>query len=660
MSTITFHKDAVLWPDYRVNISGTGLAGPDPAWMDYPALVMFQELASCGRAGLPGETARLTWDDLVAYASGEGQDYARVYHDLGLPEVYNGPLFLESSGAVGVSGFSLRLLYPDSVTPSGPHGNRNLRRQGLLLQASHQATAASCSPAHYRLASAVDAYMDTLPTGAGTKDELLLGFARIRALALEASASVDETIRSENVVEAGRIRLILEERGEGAGAEVSVKPAMDIPGLPPTAYTEKFDRRINADAVVNFDRPGGGRIRTVLDKKKHEAVQTIKERYQKIKNFDELRTLIDNPPAIFDEADIDVNELYSERVKGLGFYHPKAMPFICPYRTEWIPGIILEGVDSKSSLTIKTDQELADLENAISKAEANKAEYIEFGGERIAIDAARQLASAARLKRDDKSLDSGEAAQQAKVLLIDENIEELAYREADAGENIEDNVVEVPGLDPSITLKPYQHIGIARLVALFGASYPGMIIADDMGLGKTLQALAFLEYLSRRKKGILACIVTPKGLIGNWMGEYRERFPNGWLVVDSLMGDKARMIDIKNNRNKYDNAVFLFSYVSLRRNQLDLCAIQWDVAILDEAHRIKTPGTLVTNAAKALNAKFKVAMTGTPVENSYHVLWCIADFAMPGFLGSARSFAKEYNPPKGTVMMQYGQRENSC
>ena len=91
--------------------------------------------------------------------------------------------------------------------------------------------------------------------------------------------------------------------------------------------------------------------------------------------------------------------------------------------------------------------------------------------------------------------------------------------------------------------------------------------------------------------------------------------------------------------------IILTNYESLRISQLNFCAVDFDIIVLDEAQKIKSPGTMVTNAAKALKGKFKVAMTGTPVENSLLDLWCIMDFCVPGLLGNAKSFASKYQTP---------------
>ena len=94
-----------------------------------------------------------------------------------------------------------------------------------------------------------------------------------------------------------------------------------------------------------------------------------------------------------------------------------------------------------------------------------------------------------------------------------------------------------------------------------------------------------------------------------------------------------------------DADVVLTTYETVRDFQLDLGLIPWATVVIDEAQRIKTPGTLVTNALKALKTDFRLAMTGTPVENSLMDLWCITDFVAPGYLDSAKNFNNEFCRP---------------
>ena len=93
--------------------------------------------------------------------------------------------------------------------------------------------------------------------------------------------------------------------------------------------------------------------------------------------------------------------------------------------------------------------------------------------------------------------------------------------------------------------------------------------------------------------------------------------------------------------------IILTNYETVRSYQISLGLVDFSIIALDEAQKIKTPGTQITNASKALKADFKIAMTGTPVENTLVDIWCLMDFAVPGLLGNAKDFAKVYQKPLG-------------
>ncbi len=639
MSFPKYVKDGLEWPEYVIDSTGTELDGAEPSAGEYPAYAIFRELALLGRAGAPGEAARVNNADLLAYADGEDQDAAKVYYDLGLPDFYSGPVYVETKGPLGTTGATFALRFPDSVSTLGAYGDRGLQRDGLLLVARQKAIRYSCSPALYRLAESVDRYNAASQT-ARTRDDCLLDIARIKKAAALAGARCDAVLDSEKIVEAGPVTLQLEDHGDS----VSVVPDVPVEGLPSSSFIQKFDKRLSVDPVYNFDTEGGGRTRVVLSEAQRKAFRVIKKDLQHIRDPEKLRKLWQNPPSEFDDIDINVEALYSERVKGLGIYRPKVTPFICPYETEWLPGFEIDGVEGKKKLFVRTPDDLAELEQKIRSAQAAGSDFVDIKDERIDLETAMKTAELAAARQNGSGGSPKDAAEKYKVLIIDENIDELEYAELMDGLVIDEPEIPIIGMDPSFVVKKHQKEGISRLAALYDAKYPGVILADDMGLGKTFQALAFLEHLGQSEKGVLACIVAPVGLIGNWIEEHRRCFPEGSLFLKSLMGDLPRIREIREHPERFRNRVFLMSYDSMRRNQLEVCAVPWNVVMLDEAQKIKTPGTLVTNAAKALKADFKVALTGTPVENTFHDLWCIADFALPGFLGSAKDFASTYNP----------------
>ena len=179
--------------------------------------------------------------------------------------------------------------------------------------------------------------------------------------------------------------------------------------------------------------------------------------------------------------------------------------------------------------------------------------------------------------------------------------------------------------DLNTTLRPYQREGMSWLAFLRDAELGG-ILADDMGLGKTVQALAAL-------KG-KALVVCPKSVVHNWASEIARFRPS--LRVSVYEG-KGRALD--------DCDVTLTSYGLLRIDADVLAAKKWDVAILDEAQAIKNADSQVARAAFRLDASFRLAMSGTPVENRLDELWSLMRFANPGLLGTRSHFDSAFGSP---------------
>jgi superfamily II DNA or RNA helicase len=179
-------------------------------------------------------------------------------------------------------------------------------------------------------------------------------------------------------------------------------------------------------------------------------------------------------------------------------------------------------------------------------------------------------------------------------------------------------------------LRPYQRAGVDWLCLLRDVEL-GALLADDMGLGKTVQVLCALPAPGTGR----TLVVCPTSVLDNWAEELR-RFRPGLSVV--LYRGPERRLD--------PNAdVTLTSYALLRNDVATLNAVRWRVAVLDEAQAIKSPGSQVARAAHGLRAQWRVAMTGTPVENRLAELWSQMQFANPGLLGSLSSFQERWAKP---------------
>ncbi len=179
--------------------------------------------------------------------------------------------------------------------------------------------------------------------------------------------------------------------------------------------------------------------------------------------------------------------------------------------------------------------------------------------------------------------------------------------------------------DLTATLRSYQHQGVNWLSFLQQNSL-GALLADDMGLGKTLQTLCVLK-----GKVLVVC---PTSVLPNWKQEITRFRPN--LKVSVYHGG-ARELET--------GAVITLTTYALLRLDVDLLSSQkWDIVVLDEAQNIKNPESQMAQAAYRLKADFRVALTGTPVENRLEDLWSLFHFLNPGLLGGRADFQKRYSP----------------
>ncbi|KGP74876.1 helicase SNF2 [Desulfosporosinus sp. Tol-M] len=162
----------------------------------------------------------------------------------------------------------------------------------------------------------------------------------------------------------------------------------------------------------------------------------------------------------------------------------------------------------------------------------------------------------------------------------------------------------------------------------------GACLADDMGLGKTVQVIALLNYI-RSQKQEKALLIVPASLIGNWLSELGKFAPSLNYYVLHPSENKGLETQADVLLQEYD--LYITTYGMLAKHDW-LKTITWDSLIIDEAQAIKNPGTKQTKGVKQLKAAYKLAMTGTPIENRLADLWSLFDFLNKGLLGSAKEF----------------------
>jgi hypothetical protein len=191
------------------------------------------------------------------------------------------------------------------------------------------------------------------------------------------------------------------------------------------------------------------------------------------------------------------------------------------------------------------------------------------------------------------------------------------------------------------TLRPYQVRGYSWL-SLLRQWGLGACLADDMGLGKTVQTLALIERDWREDAQRPVLLVCPTSVVNNWQKEAARFTPDLPLAVHHGVERRKGAVFKKEARNK---AIMVSSYGTLLRDIAFIREVPWAGVVLDEAQNIKNPETKQSQAVRSLNADYRIALTGTPVENHVGDLWAIMEFLNPGFLGTQAGFKKRFFIP---------------
>jgi SNF2 family DNA or RNA helicase len=191
------------------------------------------------------------------------------------------------------------------------------------------------------------------------------------------------------------------------------------------------------------------------------------------------------------------------------------------------------------------------------------------------------------------------------------------------------------------TLRPYQIRGYSWLKFLRKWGL-GACLADDMGLGKTIQTLALLQLDKEEGTTMPTLLICPTSVAGNWHKEAARFTPQLKVLVhhgvNRLKGDEF-------TRQMHKYHLVITSYGILQRDLEYFKQVTWSGAILDEAQNIKNPDTRQAKSVRALVSDYRIALTGTPVENNVGELWSVMEFLNPGFLGTREQFRRNYFLP---------------
>jgi len=416
-------------------------------------------------------------------------------------------------------------------------------------------------------------------------------------------------------------------------------------------FKKVFREKRNAGSEYLLPREQGSRTDNYI-----LFEEGMEKEFQKIKEYDcriktdpsFLKELTKNPEKYIDPELIDL-DLFSERVIGLGVFKPIKVPYIQTADIDWWGRVILGDSDEEESAIKWLDKETAEkLNSLINDAVENNLSIINWNGIEVPLDEAKskldQYNKVTEANKQNNDIPDNEKLD----LIAKHNIDEMEY---DGHQILPDfgklSFEPLKESDCSVPLKPYQQDGVAWLQALWDNKTYGGLLADDMGLGKTLQVLYFLEWLLEKNTDknttpLKILIIAPKSLLQNWCEEYDKFFPSGnyMFMKDNNLDEFLKVSE--NSHFHVRGYVHLCTYQTLTRKTIEYGRIDWDTVITDEAQYAKTPGNRITNALQTLKTKFKISMTGTPVENSFQELWNIIEYLNPGYLGTLKDFNRKY------------------
>lgn len=406
-------------------------------------------------------------------------------------------------------------------------------------------------------------------------------------------------------------------------------------------------------------------------------------------HIDQLQSVLEawsKPQTLVSYEDVHDLSQYSARIEGIGIEKPIYSASIARKKEdkEWFPENVVpfisftpEGEEESSAIPIN-EEAIEALKIETQKAVLDGRDVVELPWlpKPIPVAEAKQITGIFdEVLKDVKNRNFDPEKRKStkppprKTLMLRDNINTVDYDEQRRQAlTLNECAPYVPkSINPNFPLLNHQLEGVARLQHLYDLRQSfhvrGMVLADDMGLGKTFQLLTLTVGIFEKTpdtKPML--VVAPVSLLENWKEETDKFFPGALRVLTAYGETLSNLrvpresIDIrlqtKDGLIRFlrpdwigDAQLILTTYETLRDLEFSFASQQWSLMICDEAQKIKNPAAMVTRSAKKQNAEFKIACTGTPVENTLADLWCLFDFVQPGLLGALNHFGARYRRP---------------
>lgn len=478
---------------------------------------------------------------------------------------------------------------------------------------------------------------------------------------------------------------VLFARDVASAAEDGETVDEEADALLPPAHQELFAKkwfRYYREARSTYPLKDGSLI--VLDPQLANAMTAVR----KLQDADEAtrRDFITSPTRVLssilgEDAEGVVERLFietdqfSERVTGVDVWRAPVLPWVKPTPNSWIPESF--GIRIGGTYVTLSPEGAIDAQKAIASAQADGLPSVQIrdaNGAKVtvpvtagAVEAVADIADLARVIVDseDNQADASKSQideppvqlQEKRFLTVHENHETVEY--AALVELLDEGTSPPSSPDLSSmtsTLKPHQKEGVGWMWSALHVGLPGVLLADDMGLGKTLQVLALMLAASRQHREP-SLIVAPTGLLANWRREISLHFADdAFPDVVEAFGPGLRALkksgaaghdtetgqDLLDSQLWSDADIVLTTYETMRDYHFSFAKTKFGVIAFDEIQKLKNPASQVSRAARSLNSRLSIGMTGTPVENKLQDLWSITDVLWPGKLGSSREFETTY------------------
>lgn len=374
---------------------------------------------------------------------------------------------------------------------------------------------------------------------------------------------------------------------------------------------------------------------------------------------------------------------YSDRVEGIGQEKPFYSPHIGRKNDGdgWFPDNLVPMIGwtdpetGEAGSAPLTEDMAAELRSDLEAAEVANAQTVRVRGCPVPMPVREATAILSTFRQVRTEVEAGtfdpanpSPARKRPTLILKGNIDQVDYREERLAALAAPRAPPLlpTALRPEVRLKDHQLEGLSwmqHLLQLAPDRCRGALLADDMGLGKTLQILSLIARAREDDPGMApALVVAPLTLLENWREEAEKFFAPGSMSLLTAYGEgltnlrvEKSAVDEQLRREglvrflkpgwRGDADVVLTTYETLRDLEFSFARERWSIMVCDEAQKIKNPNAAMTRAAKKLQAQFRIACTGTPVENSLVDLWCLFDFVQPGLLGALNEFGAAYRRP---------------